>query len=122
MKQFSGEQGSIAPLAIGLALISLATVIAVTMASTLFIFQKRLTNLAEASALAAANGEAAVDFVAQVPGLELEGLTVQQTTATDEITIDVRVCATWQSPIQILKVFADSQICSHASARQEPTI
>jgi hypothetical protein len=122
MKQFSGEQGSIAPLAIGLALIWLAAVIAVTMASTLFIFQKRLTNLAEASALVAANGEAAVDFVSQVPGLELEGLTVQQTTAADEITIDVRVCATWQSPIQILKVFATSQICSHASARQEPTI
>jgi hypothetical protein len=91
-------------------------------ASTLFIFQKRLTNLAESAALAAATGEAAVDFVSQVPGLEFFGLTVQQLTDRDDVTVEVKICAMWQSPIQVLKLFKPTQICSHASARPELVI
>ncbi|WP_296631374.1 hypothetical protein [Rhodoluna sp.] len=119
MNLFSNERGSVAPLAVGLALISLATVIAVSMASTLFVFQKRLTNLAESAALAAASGESAQAFVSEIQPTGFVGLQVEETLATDEKTVQVRVCATWQSPIQILKVFKTTQICSHASARQE---
>ena len=122
MRAKVSDRGSMAPLAIGLALIALALVITVSVSSSLFIFQKRLTNLAESSALAAAAGEAAVDFVSQVPGLGFSGLTVQQLTASDDSTVEIKVCAQWQSPIQILKLFATTLICSHAAARQEVVI
>lgn len=122
MTKLTNEQGSLAPLTIGLALVAVASLLAVSMASTMFIFQKRLTNLAESAALAAAAGEPARDFISQLPNLQFGGLQVEQTTGVDGVTIEVRVCALWQAPLQVLKIFKTTQICSHAAARQEQII
>lgn len=115
---FSDETGSIAPLGIGLFLFSLIFSFSTVGATSLFIFQKRLTNVAESIALyvASGNGES-TDFLDSVGKLNFEDLRVANSIAADQVTTVVKVCANWRPPIVTLGEFSKIQICSTGSAR-----
>jgi uncharacterized membrane protein len=62
------ERGSIAPLAIGLLLMSLATVAVVVSATSLFVEHRRLQTLAESAAIASASRVMSVsEFLTNLP-------------------------------------------------------
>ena len=108
------QRGSMAPLGIGLFFFSLVFGITAVSATSMFVFQKRLTTLAESTALfvAAGTGDAA-SFLATIGGTKLEDTSID----ADQRTVVAKVCATWRAPVVTLRSFAKTQICSHASAR-----
>ena len=62
--RLQSDNGSIAPLATGLIVLSLGLVLAVSAATSMFILQKRLTNFSESGALfIAETGESKFDFL-----------------------------------------------------------
>ena len=116
--QLSADTGSIAPLGIGLFLFSLIFSFTTVSATSIFIFQKRLTSLAESVAVFAAsgNGESA-DFLNSVGALNFEELRVSNSVAADQATTVVKACAFWHAPLVTAGEFTKLQICSTASAR-----
>lgn len=112
------QRGSMAPLGIGLFFFSLVFGITAVSATSMFVFQKRLTTLAESTALfvAAGTGDAA-SFLATIGGTKLEGAVLDTSIDADQRTVVAKVCATWRAPVVTLSSFAKTQICSHASAR-----
>jgi hypothetical protein len=116
--RFSDEAGSIAPLGIGLFLFSLIFSLTTVSATSMFIFQKRLNNVAESIALyvASGNGES-VDFLNSVGSLNFEDLRVANSLAADQLTTVVKACAKWRAPIVTIGEFSTRQICSTGSAR-----
>ena len=116
--RFSDETGSIAPLGIGLFLFSLIFSLTTVSATSMFIFQKRLTNVAESVALyvASGNGESA-DFLSSVGALNFDDLRVSTSPAADEVTTVVKACAKWRAPIVTIGEFSGMRICSTGSAR-----
>lgn len=96
----------------------MALVLIITASASLFILQKRLTNIAESAALFVASGAGNTsDFLAAVEGAGLSSLRLQQSMLADNLTTSVRSCAIWKSPV-ILFV-REFELCSHASARSE---
>lgn len=116
--RFSAETGSIAPLGLGLFLFSLIFSYTTLSATSMFIFQKRLTSVAESVALfvASGNGEGA-DFLNSVGSLNFEDLKVANSLAPDQLTTIVKACANWRAPIVTVGEFSKRQICSTGSAR-----
>ena len=114
------ESGSIAPLGIGLFLFSLIFCLTTVSATSIFIFQKRITSIAESDALfvASGNGDSS-DFLDAVGSLNFEELTLADSLSLDQITTVAKACATWRAPIVTVGEFAKVQICSTASARSE---
>ena len=113
-----GERGSIAPMGIGLAILSLAVVLTLAAASSLFVMQRRLTTLAEASALAvSATGGTVQDFLSAAAPLPFQNLTIANESMIDGLTAEVRLCATWQAPIKVIGIPLSRQICGFGAAR-----
>lgn len=112
------ERGSIAPLGLGLFLFSLIFSFTTVSATSIFIFQKRLSNVAESAALfvASEKGESA-DFLKSVGSLDLDGLWVTNWLEVDLLTTTVKACANWRAPIVTVGDFSRLQICSTGSAR-----
>lgn len=125
MKILKQEGGSIAPLGIGLIIFSMAMMLSIVSATSLFIFQKRLTNLAESAALhAVQTGETAAEFVRQVGEGNFQNLRISNSTLQDGLTTEVRACALWRSIFEngAPAMFGDVgavEICSHAAARAQ---
>ena len=114
----SNDVGSIAPLGIGLFLFSLIFTLTTVSAVSMFIFQKRLTTLAESTALfvAGGNGEAP-DFLNLTGKPTLESLQLATNISADQATVIVKACATWKAPVVTVGDFAKTNICSQAAAR-----
>lgn len=114
-----GEQrGSIAPLGIGLFIFSVAFSLTVVSAASIFLFQKRLTTLAESTAVFVASGQGeSVNFLEKVGKQQFEELRLWNSFAPDQSTVIVSACALWRAPVVTVDIFAKTQVCSRASAR-----
>jgi hypothetical protein len=112
------ESGSMTPLAIGFALISTAAILVTFAASTLFIFQKRLTNFSESAVLYVTSEQGSIDdFVSEVWNPQFAGQSFTKQTLSDGITVQIISCANWLNPIPIYLVPGKLKVCGHASAR-----
>jgi hypothetical protein len=114
----TNEAGSIAPLGIGLFLFSLIFSLTTVSAVSMFIFQKRMTTLAESTAIfvAGGNGEVA-DFLNLTGMPSFESLQLATTTAADQTTVIANACAAWRAPVVTVGDFAQTKICAQAAAR-----
>lgn len=116
----SPEEGSIAPLGIGLSLMLLSLIFTFAAATSMFIFQKRLTNHAESAALFLASTGASVDSYLEIIATpNPEAMLLSSRLLSDEKTIEVIACANWKTPVLGGLEIAQKQICSRASARAE---
>lgn len=116
--EHSGEEGSVAPLGIGLALLSLSAILVLSSVSTIFLMQRRLTTLAEFAALSGARYNLpAKDFVRESNASTMAGLRVADDSNTDGVTRQVKVCATWQAPLPTFTKLLGFEICGNGAAR-----
>lgn len=110
-RRLASENGSIAPLLVGVAALSLSMCLVLSSALSLFVFQRRLTTIAESLALAE-------QLHANYPEspLSLQSKTITQ---LDGQTTQVKVCANWKAPLQvaILNGRLNQLVCSSAAAR-----
>ena len=112
------ELGSIAPLAIGLALLSLAAILTTVAASSLFLYQKRLLTLAEATALfSVSTGQPAQSFLSELTNNRLNQITVAKEQIIDGRTLEVRLCAQWVSPFALVGLPLTQIICAEGRSR-----
>ena len=112
------DRGSIAPLAIGMALLSLAAILTTVAASSLFLHQKRLLTLAEATSLfAVSTSEPARTFLSQVTDSRLGSVTVAKEQIIDGQTIEVRLCSQWVSPFSMVGLPLTQIVCAEARSR-----
>ncbi len=112
------ELGSIAPLAIGLALLSLAAILTTVAASSLFLYQKRLLTLAEATALfSVSTGQPAQSFLSELTNNKLNQITVAKEQIIDGRTLEVRLCAQWVSPFALVGLPLTQIICAEGRSR-----
>lgn len=114
----SDERGSITPLAIGLAIISLSAILVVYAATSLFIFQKRLTNFSESAVVYLANASGDLpEFVSRIwnPGFTEQHF--EHRLLGDGATHQVSTCAIWISPIPLFWLQGHVQVCANAKAR-----
>jgi hypothetical protein len=118
MKQVSNHQsndrGSISPLLIGLAAISLAVLLTVSSAISIYIQKRRLITQAEAVAIAE---------ISESPlAAELSESPMRRITYPDGKTIEVQICEAWKTPIPIggwLSTAIKPQIvCGSAKSRE----
>jgi len=113
-----GDRGSIAPLGIGLALLSLAMILTTVAASSLFLYQKRLLTLAEASALfSASTSEPVQNFLAQANASKLGKVTIVKEQMLDGVTVEVRLCSIWHSPFALIGLPLSQVVCAEARSR-----
>jgi hypothetical protein len=118
--QLRNEVGSIAPLALGLFSICLGLILTIISASSLFIFQKRLTNYSESVALyVKTTGEPASKFVSSAGTNRFVQLDVEARLLPDGLTVEARACALWRSPVALVGIAGESMVCSRAAARSE---
>lgn len=113
LSRCKAEAGSMAPLMVGLAAISLSVILIISSLGSAFVFQRRLVSIAEAKALSAIIDGPAI--VSEVP------LATESISSPDGQTVEVRVCATWQPPFRFgrLLEFAnrDQLICASGLSR-----
>ena len=120
MKRLSDTAGSIAPLGIGLFLFSMVLMLVISSATSLFVFQKRLTNIAESAALyVAKTNEPAAEYLRITGQAKSQKLSITNRTLADGVTVEVIACEVWSPMFQIFLDFADRQVCAHAGARSE---
>ncbi len=114
------EHGSIAPLGMGLAFISLTLVFVILASSSLFIFQKRLKNYSEGVALyVAESGDSAQGYLLRVGAQKFRDMQVSTRLHLDGVTVQAKSCAKWDFPIPIVIANGSRQICAQAAARLE---
>jgi len=122
-----GETGSLAPLGIGLALLSLTTVLVILSAGSLFLSERRLTTVAESTALhvLAKSGARlgsglstyATDFLKSHPLEGLNKVQLVQAISPDGKTVRIRLCSSWD-PLFVGYIFSETgRVCSEALAR-----
>lgn len=110
------ECGSITPMALAAALFSLLVVLAISLGSSMFVVQKRLTTLAEGAALASAGGQmSATEFAAksQLGGKYI--LQISETKAEDDLTTQVSICT--HLALGGWFVSQPVKVCANSSAR-----
>jgi hypothetical protein len=119
--------GSIAPLGIGLAMLSLVTVLVILSAGSLFLTERRLTTVAESTALsviARSQGQLnsalniyAAEFLSQHPLTGLSKVELIEAVSPEGKTVRVRICSIWQ-PLFISYIFSETgRVCSEGLAR-----
>lgn len=124
----SSEQGSLAPLGIGLAMISLAAVIAIVASGSLYLTERRLTGVAESTALSVLmeSGEnlnqnlfsVASRHLSEIPLKGLNQVTLVEASSADFRTVRIRLCSVWQ-PIFENYIFSEmGRVCSEGLARR----
>ena len=124
----SNELGSLAPLGIGLATLSLSVVLLVLASGSLYITERRLTTAAEATAIAVlfdANGNLAQPLTPMaLKWLEkqsfrgLHKVELAEVDSEDERTVLVRLCSS-SMPIFANYMFSEiGKVCSEALARR----
>jgi hypothetical protein len=128
MDSDSSESGSMALFGIGLAAMSLATVLIVLASGSVYLTELRLTTVAEATALSVLtkskgnlNQELenlARDFLSLNPLNGLHQLSLLDVSSPDGKTVRVRLCSSW-NPIFVNYMFSEvGKICSEGLARR----
>jgi uncharacterized membrane protein len=123
-----GERGSLAPLGTGLALLSLATVLVVIASGSLYLTERRLTGVAESTALAVAetaDGDlsqnlaiVASDYLGKLPLRGLHQVSLVEASSQDMKTVRIRLCSVWR-PIFENYIFSEiGRVCSEGLARR----
>ena len=124
----SSEQGSMAPLGIGLALLSLMATLVILAAGSLYLSERRLTSVAESTALyALAKSDVisnqslprfAGEFLEMHPLKGLQQVSLIDASSSDGLTVRVRLCSLWR-PIFDSYMFSEvGMICSEGLARR----
>lgn len=124
----SSEQGSLAPLGIGLATICLAAVVAIVASGSLYLTERRLTGVAESTALSVlieAEGNLeqnlfplASRYLGDSPLRGLHQVGIVEATSVDQKTVRIRLCSVWQ-PIFENYMFSEiGRVCSEGLARR----
>ena len=112
------DSGSSAPLGIGLALISLATILLLASASSLFLLQRRLTSLAEYAALSKVRYNVPVDvFLRETGGNGIKQLRVAAEKVADGLTVEVTICSMWQPSLPKFVELPKFEVCGSGAAR-----
>jgi hypothetical protein len=122
------EDGSLAPLGIGLAMLSLAAVLAILASGSLFLTERRLTTVAESTAIAVlidARGNLlqplapiAFTWLEQQPLEGLDKVQLMEVSSIDQRTVKVRLCS-YSMPLFVNYMFSEiGRVCSEASARR----
>jgi hypothetical protein len=122
------EDGSLAPLGIGLAMLSLAAVLAILASGSLFLTERRLTTVAESTAIAVlidARGNLlqplapiAFTWLEQQPLEGLDQVQLIEVSSIDQRTVKVRLCS-YSMPLFVTYMFSEiGRVCSEASARR----
>lgn len=125
------DAGSIAPLAVGLASILLATTFTFVNVGSLLLFQQRETQQAEALSLAVVDAlsderlnEALTDnsvLTDQARSFAVvAGIRDFEVATTDGKTVSAKVCGLFESPIEVplLSQIVNQPVCSQAKARR----
>jgi hypothetical protein len=124
----NGEQGSLAPLGIGIAMLSLATVLAVLASGSLYLTERRLTTVAESTAIAVlidAKGDLsqslspfARSWLEQQPLRGLDQVELIDVSSADQRTVRVRLCSSSKA-LFVNYIFSETgRVCSEALARR----
>lgn len=122
------QQGSLAPLGIGLAILSLTAVLAILSSGSLYLTERRLTTVAESTAIAVlidANGNLsqplsplARTWLEQQPLHGLYQVELMEALSVDHKTVRVRLCSS-SRPIFANYMFSEiGRVCSEALARR----
>ena len=123
-----GESGSLAPLGIGLAILSLTLVLSILASGSLYLTERRLTTVAEATAVAVlidARGNLSKPLAplatSWLGGQQLRGLSqveLVEVSSLDQKTVRVRLCSV-SRPIFANYMFSEiGRVCSEALARR----
>jgi hypothetical protein len=124
----SNESGSLAPLGIGLAMLSLTLVLAILAAGSLYLTERRLTTVAESTAIAVlidAKGNLAQPlspiasrWLATQPLRGLFQVEIVEVTSIDQRSVRVRLCSS-SRPLFENYIFSEiGRVCSEALARR----
>jgi hypothetical protein len=124
----SNQQGSLAPLGIGLAMLSLTAVLAILAAGSLYLTERRLTTVAESTAIAVlidAKGNLsqplspiALTWLEQQPLHGLYRVELMEAISADQKTVRVKLCSS-SRPIFANYMFSEiGRVCSEALARR----
>ena len=124
----SNESGSLAPLGIGLAMLSLTLVLAILAAGSLYLTERRLTTVAESTAIAVlidANGNLAQPlapmasrWLVKQPLRGLFKVELVEVTSKDQRSVRVRLCSS-SRPLFENYIFSEiGRVCSEALARR----
>lgn len=120
-----GERGSLAPLGIGLSMLSLLTVLFILASGSLYLTERRLTTVAEATALYVISESENLDrnllgpaeeFLSIHPLLGLDQVSIQEALGPDGLTVRIRLCSIWQ-PLFVNYIFSETgRVCSEGLA------
>ena len=124
----ASERGSMAPLGIGLSLLSLMTTLVILAAGSLYLSERRLTTVAESTALyALAKSDVisnqslpryAGEFLEMHPLSGLQQVSLMEASTRDGYTVRVRLCSLWR-PLFDSYIFSEvGMICSEGLARR----
>ena len=124
----NNEQGSLAPLGIGIAMLSLATVLAVLASASLYLTERRLTTVAESTAISVlidAKGNLsqslspfARSWLEQQPLRGLDQVELIEVSSVDQQTVRVRLCSS-SKELFVNYIFSEiGRVCSEALARR----
>jgi hypothetical protein len=124
----TSDRGSMAPLGIGLSLLSLMTTLVILAAGSLYLSERRLTSVAESTALyALAKSDVisnqslpryAGQFLEMHPLKGLQQVSLIEARSRDGFTVRVRLCSLWR-PIFDVYIFSDvGIICAEGLARR----
>ena len=122
------ESGSLAPLGIGLAMLSLTLVLAILAAGSLYLTERRLTTLAESTAIAVlidAKGDLAQPLAPMAsrwldkqPLRGLFQVELVEVTSKDQRSVRVRLCSSSRPLFENYMFSEIGRVCSEALARR----
>lgn len=124
----ANDVGSMAPLGIGLSLLSLMTTLVILASGSLYLSERRLTSVAESTALFALAKSDVVsnqslpryagEFLEMHPLKGLKQVSLIEASSNDGVTVRVRLCSLWR-PLFDSYIFSDvGMICSEGLARR----
>lgn len=127
-ESWEAEKGSIAPLGIGLAALSLSVVLLTLSASSAYLTDRRLTSIAESTAYAVLKQSSdepdrqldylAEEFLGKHPLRGIRQLQLISVSVVDQLTVRVRLCSRLE-PLILGYVFSEvGTICSEGLARR----
>jgi hypothetical protein len=124
----NNEQGSLAPLGIGIAMLSLTTVLAVLASASLYLTERRLTTVAESTAISVlidAKGNLSQSlsplarrWLEQQPLRGLDQVELIEVSSVDQRTVRVKLCSS-SKELFVNYIFSEiGRVCSEALARR----
>jgi len=115
---WGADAGSIAPLGLGLAALSLSSILIFSSVGSIFLLQRRLTSLSEFAALSGVRYELSAEDYLEESGLNsIPGLRISSDSAVDGVTRQVTICALWKAPLPTYIKLPDVEICGTGAAR-----